>query len=72
MLASKPLTMPKILGGEARGRKKVRMATKWDNRTNTDLDEDHDFIDVKMNFKCVAFYKIETTYQLIKDRASSP
>jgi hypothetical protein len=22
--------MPKILGGEARGRKKVRMATKWD------------------------------------------
>jgi hypothetical protein len=23
--------MPKILGGEARGRKKVRMATKWDS-----------------------------------------
>jgi hypothetical protein len=23
--------MPKILGGEARGRKKFRMATKWDN-----------------------------------------
>jgi hypothetical protein len=32
MLASRPLTMPKILGGEARGRKKVRMATKWDTR----------------------------------------
>jgi hypothetical protein len=27
---SRPLTIPKILGGEARGRKKVRMATKWD------------------------------------------
>ena len=24
--------MPKILGGEAWGRKKVRMATKWDRR----------------------------------------
>jgi hypothetical protein len=24
--------MPKILGGEARGRKIVRMATKWDSR----------------------------------------
>ena len=24
--------MPKILGGEARGRKIVRMATKWDTR----------------------------------------
>ena len=30
MLVSRPITMPKILGGEARGRKKVRMATKWD------------------------------------------
>jgi hypothetical protein len=33
MLVSRPLTIAKILGGEARGRKKVRMATKWDNRT---------------------------------------
>jgi hypothetical protein len=24
------LTIPKMLGGKARGRKKVRMATKWD------------------------------------------
>jgi hypothetical protein len=31
MLASRPLTMPKILGGEARGRKKVGMAIKWDS-----------------------------------------
>jgi hypothetical protein len=30
MLVSRPLTIPKILGGEARGRKKVRLATKWD------------------------------------------
>jgi hypothetical protein len=30
MLVSRPLTIPKILGGKARGRKKVRMATKWD------------------------------------------
>jgi hypothetical protein len=31
MLVSRPLTIPKILGGKARGRKKVRMATKWDS-----------------------------------------
>jgi hypothetical protein len=30
MLVSRALTIPKILGGEARGRKKVRLATKWD------------------------------------------
>jgi hypothetical protein len=30
MLVSGPLTIPKILGGKARGRKKVRMATKLD------------------------------------------
>jgi hypothetical protein len=30
MLVSRPQTIPKILGGEARGRKKVRLATKWD------------------------------------------
>jgi hypothetical protein len=27
------LTIPKILGGEARGRKKVSPAIKWDSRT---------------------------------------
>jgi hypothetical protein len=31
MLVSRPLTIPKILGGEARGRKKVSPAIKWDN-----------------------------------------
>ena len=30
-VGERPLTMPKILGGEARGRKGVRMATKWDS-----------------------------------------
>jgi hypothetical protein len=30
MLVSRPLTIPKILAGEARGRKKVRIAVKWD------------------------------------------
>jgi hypothetical protein len=33
MLVSRPLTIPKILGGEARGRKKVRLASKWDTRS---------------------------------------
>jgi hypothetical protein len=32
MLVSRPLTIPKILGGEARGRKKVSPAIKWDSR----------------------------------------
>jgi hypothetical protein len=35
MLVSRPLTIPKILGGEAWGRKKVRMAVKWDKSENT-------------------------------------
>jgi hypothetical protein len=44
--------MPKILGGEARGRKKVRMAIKWDTSRklnpstptpSIDLDEDVEF-----------------------------
>ena len=34
MLVSRPLTIPKILGGKARGRKKVRMATKWDKASH--------------------------------------
>jgi hypothetical protein len=34
MLVSRPLTIPKILGGKARGRKKARMATKWDKASH--------------------------------------
>jgi hypothetical protein len=61
MLVSRPLTIPKILGGEARGRKKVRLATKWDNTPMKSLIKRYLLILVKRgggNFQMFSFQAI--------------
>jgi hypothetical protein len=57
MLVSRPLTIPKILGGKARGRKKVSPAIKWD-RTSPLLGLGRDgsasgFVHFDFGFLCV-------------------